>query len=789
MDPIADIPGAQLLWQQANAGDPAIRIAIIDGPVDLRHQSLRGGQITMALRDTAQASSVKSEHGTHVASILMGVPSSSVVGLAPNCTATIYSIYNEGDDEGLLASSQATLALTINQALADGADVINISSGQLSSNGQAQRILIEAVRACSRAGKLIVAAAGNDGCRCEQVPASLESVLAVGGCDLNGRPLPFSNFGKAYLKNGILAPGKDVKVASPSQIVTFRSGTSFATPIVTGIVALLLSLLRKEGRNPDLHAVRAALLASASPCRLDEGSKDARCLIGVLNIPAAVNVLFADQEIRGRGLSPIRPHNEPWDTTFRGSILNGVPVPALEPKSGGSIMSELQSTASGPSSGILGPDGNALGTAAVRPVEASAPEYAAPPTAFKPSPGLTPSATVAPSQAAGMMWVPVSMAGQVVPAGLGSASGTVVPNVAPVAVAPAEATLPAVTRDQVPAGLRMSGEGCRCGVRPSEAQEAQLAFPIGQLYFDFGKEARLDYFVQAIAAWRDGLVNRGDPEFGVRRNKSADVAAPYSPEIMARYLLDIAEGEEKDPSPTNFRDANALVWTLTIDTTPIYAIKPFDVFGLAFYAQLVEALWLQEVSPKRPGEESKVNRKAETPVQSAEVFPPPGRITRVSFGGYIDPAATTRLLNGTVVPTLITDWRGFYQWDIFTLLGADPKSIPGAEGFLNRVYNEFRNVGISPQDRALNYSAMNALNTKQIFSTEATDPRLMGRLDTVEVEPSTICRPGSTCFDVTYRFFNPEAVLTRARRVYQFTIDPSDVIPVVVGKMRTWEVY
>src|SRR5262249_59027870 len=132
-------------------------------------------------------------------------------GLAPNCTATIYSIYHESDDGELAPSSQATLALTINRALADGADIINISSGQLTPNGEAQRILADAARACGRAGKLIIAAAGNDGCRCLQVPASLESVLAVGACDLNGRPMPFSNFGDAYLENGILAPGKDVK--------------------------------------------------------------------------------------------------------------------------------------------------------------------------------------------------------------------------------------------------------------------------------------------------------------------------------------------------------------------------------------------------------------------------------------------------------------------------------------------------------------------------------------------------------------------------------------------------
>ncbi len=103
-----------------------------------------------------------------------------------------------------------------------------------------------------------------------------------------------------------------------------------------------------------------------------------------------------------------------------------------------------------------------------------------------------------------------------------------------------------------------------------------------------------------------------------------------------------------------------------------------------------------------------------------------------------------------------------------------------------RVTLEFRNVGISAQDRSLNYSAMNAYNTKRIFAGMAKDQM---RLDTVAVDRSTICRPDSDCWDVTYRFFNPTQVLTTARKVWQYTIDVSDVVPVPVGVLRHWEVY
>ena len=230
-----------------------------------------------------------------------------------------------------------------------------------------------------------------------------------------------------------------------------------------------------------------------------------------------------------------------------------------------------------------------------------------------------------------------------------------------------------------------------------------------------------------------------------------------------------------------------MIWTETIDATPVYAIKPTSAFGMLVYASLVNALWLQTVAPTLPNATA-ADITSESIVgggQESGAFPPKGSVTRVSQAGYV--TGSTRLLNGTVVPTLEPVWRGFYSWNLRDLLGNDPAEWPpGVQGYLDRIYNEFRNVGVSPQDRALNYSAMNAYNTKQIFAATAKDNM---RLDTVAVDRSTICRPDSDCWDVTYRFFDPTAVLTTARKVWQYTIDVSDVVPVPVGALRNWEVY
>lgn len=460
-------------------------------------------------------------------------------------------------------------------------------------------------------------------------------------------------------------------------------------------------------------------------------------------------------------------------------------------------MGEIAAASTSSAPRILGPDGSVVrSSAGLMPseVQSSPPAAATPPSAEygagAPSAPAAAPQFYAPSAGNDVVWVPMAMSGGAASQGWAPAQ---IPAVTPSAVQ-LPAMLPsALTRYEPTPSVRTSETGCGCGVRPSEApgtNRGQMAFPIGRIFYDFGKEARLDYFVQAIANWRDSLTGRGDPNFGPDRDRSGDTAAPYNPAIMARYLLNQAEGETSTPAGqgSNFPDADAIYWTLTIDSIPIYAIKPLDVFGLGFFAALILALWHQEVSHEDPAHyrPSAPDAAAAAPAPR-DAFPPRGGVARVSMAGWVDSTNTTKLLNGTIVPTLVTDWRGFYQWDLYSLFGSEPDEWPaGCEGFLERIYNEFRNVGISPQDRALNYSAMNAYNTKKIFSDVASKEM---RLDTVEVDRSVICRPESDCWDVTYRFFNPTQVLTQAREVYQYTIDVSDVVPVAVGPLRQWQIY
>jgi hypothetical protein len=59
------------------------------------------------------------------------------------------------------------------------------------------------------------------------------------------------------------------------------------------------------------------------------------------------------------------------------------------------------------------------------------------------------------------------------------------------------------------------------------------------------------------------------------------------------------------------------------------------------------------------------------------------------------------------------------------------------------------------------------------------------QLDCITTERSPFCRKDSDCWDVKFKFFDPEND-RRARLVSRFTVDVSDVYPVLVGPFRTW---
>ena len=142
------------------------------------------------------------------------------------------------DEGSLSACSQLDIARAVLQAVEAGAHVINISAGQFTTSREPDPLLARAIQHCADRNVLIVAAVGNDGCECIHVPAAASSVLSVGAMDANGAPMDMSNWGLPYRTQGVLAPGTNILGAVPGGGTARKSATSFATPIVSGIVGL-----------------------------------------------------------------------------------------------------------------------------------------------------------------------------------------------------------------------------------------------------------------------------------------------------------------------------------------------------------------------------------------------------------------------------------------------------------------------------------------------------------------------------------------------------------------------
>jgi cyanobactin maturation PatA/PatG family protease len=294
--------GLEKLWTKT-LGDPRVCIALLDGPVDLSHPCFAGAclEVLRPFASGHEGSGAARRHGTQVASILFGQHGSPVRGIAPACRGLILPVFWEDQAGEVLPCSQLDLARAITQAVQQGASVINISGGQFSLSAEPESYLAQAIRLCTESGVLIVAAAGNNGCQCLQIPAAVSSVLAVGAMDAQGSPLPASNWGRELRLQGILAPGENIPVALPDGGTSTASGTSFAAPIVSGTAALLLSLeIQRLGKFNAL-GVRELLLKTAEPCDAKQEPDCRRFLLGRLNIPVAVAALQAES---AQGLQP-----------------------------------------------------------------------------------------------------------------------------------------------------------------------------------------------------------------------------------------------------------------------------------------------------------------------------------------------------------------------------------------------------------------------------------------------------------------------------------------------------
>ncbi len=257
------------VWAEGVTGSKNVKVAIIDTGVDYTHPDLQDN----ILRNVAEIdgdgidndnngfiddvygwnfSENKANgmddhnHGTHCAGTIGGIGNNGIGVVGVNWNVSILPVkFLSAQGSGSLDAA----VQSIQYATQAGVDIMSNSWG----GGPYSQALYDAIEEAGKKGILFVAAAGNesnDNDANASYPASyaLDNVISVAATDNRDQIGSFSNFGRT--KVHVAAPGVKILSTVRNNDYAVYSGTSMATPHVSGIAALMLSA------NPSLTDIQ-----------------------------------------------------------------------------------------------------------------------------------------------------------------------------------------------------------------------------------------------------------------------------------------------------------------------------------------------------------------------------------------------------------------------------------------------------------------------------------------------------------------------------------------------------
>ncbi|OIK16322.1 hypothetical protein BIV60_04710 [Bacillus sp. MUM 116] len=237
-------------------GSPQIKVAVIDDGVQQDHPELKGKIISPYNAVTGNAQYTPHEHATHVAGIIAGsFNRSGIAGIAPNVKIMPINVF-AGDE-----ASDYAVALGIKYAVDHHADVINMSLGSPNYS-----VLLDYYANYAKSkGVILIAAAGNDGTFTKTYPAALDSVVGVGATNSADHIAFYSNKGSFV---DLTAPGSNIYSSINGSSYAYLTGTSMASPVVSGVAALIRS------KNPFLAPDQVESIMEHSAVDLGKKGRD-----------------------------------------------------------------------------------------------------------------------------------------------------------------------------------------------------------------------------------------------------------------------------------------------------------------------------------------------------------------------------------------------------------------------------------------------------------------------------------------------------------------------------------
>jgi hypothetical protein len=237
-----------------------IRVGVIDTAIEAGHPAFLGRNIHLESFLANGAAPTGDGHGTGVLALLAGNPNSGTPGLIPDAEFFAANVYH-ADENGQPAADTVSLLRALDWMRARNVHVINMSM-----SGPHDELLEKSIAAMSAKGMLFVAAAGNEGPTAPpSYPAAYAPVIAVTAVGRDLRSYGLANHGD-YID--LAAPGVGIWTALSGQMEGFQTGTSFAAPHVTAILAAMQGDVRENSKEAFVRSLSFRDLGQAGRDRI-----------------------------------------------------------------------------------------------------------------------------------------------------------------------------------------------------------------------------------------------------------------------------------------------------------------------------------------------------------------------------------------------------------------------------------------------------------------------------------------------------------------------------------------